>query len=105
MRLEQILPWISKPAEPPSAFDRFTIDPDYVTAPMPKILWIELTSKCPFDCIFCTRKSRFGAGRNLDFEIYQRVIAELESPEVGICLTQVAPICSVRGWQKNIPGI
>jgi len=85
MRLEQILPWISKPAEPPSPFDRFTIDSDYVTAPMPKILWIELTSKCPFDCIFCTRKSRFGAGRNLDFEIYERVIAELEAPDF-ICL-------------------
>jgi hypothetical protein len=22
--------------------------------------------------------------------------------ERGICLTQVAPICSVRGWRKNI---
>ena len=81
MRLAQILPWNSNPPQPPPAFERFTIDPDYVTAPMPKILWIELTSKCPFDCIFCTRKTRFGAGRNLDFEIYQRVIGELDSPD------------------------
>ncbi|MBZ5591765.1 MAG: radical SAM protein [Acidobacteriia bacterium] len=81
MRLAQILPWTARPAPSPSTFDRFTIDPDYVTAPMPKILWIELTSKCPFDCIFCTRKSRFGAGRNLDFAIYQRLIDELESPD------------------------
>lgn len=65
--------------------DIFTVDPDYITAPAPKILWIELTSKCPFDCVFCTRKVRFGTGRNLDFEIYQRVIAELESPDY-ICL-------------------
>ena len=26
-------------------------------------------------------------------------------PERGICLTQVAPICSMRGWQRNIPGL
>ena len=50
----------------------FAIDPDLVTAPVPKVLWIELTSKCPFDCIFCTRRMRFGAGRNLDFDIYRR---------------------------------
>src|SRR5438270_6385347 len=65
--------------------DKFSVDPEYITAPKPKILWIELTSKCPFDCIFCTRKTRFGTGRNLDFEIYERVIAELESPDY-ICL-------------------
>jgi MoaA/NifB/PqqE/SkfB family radical SAM enzyme len=59
----------------------FTIDPDLVTAPVPKVLWIELTSKCPFDCIFCTRRTRFGAGRNLDFDIYRRLIAELEEPD------------------------
>lgn len=23
--------------------------------------------------------------------------------DVGICLTQVAPICSMRGWRKNTP--
>ena len=57
------------------------LDPEYLTAPTPKILWIELTSKCPFDCIFCTRRTRFGAGRHLDFEIFRRVIGELESPE------------------------
>jgi MoaA/NifB/PqqE/SkfB family radical SAM enzyme len=57
------------------------VDPEYVTAPTPKILWIELTSKCPFDCVFCTRRVRFGAGRNLDFEIFRRVIGELEAPD------------------------
>jgi hypothetical protein len=24
----------------------------------PRILWLELTSKCPFDCIFCSRQIR-----------------------------------------------
>jgi radical SAM protein with 4Fe4S-binding SPASM domain len=67
------------------AHSEFVVDPEYVTAPTPKILWIELTSKCPFDCVFCTRRVRFGAGRNLDFEIFRRVIDELEAPEfVGL---------------------
>ncbi len=61
--------------------DPFNVDADYLTAPCPKILWIELTSKCPFDCIFCTRRVRFGTGRNLDFEVYRRLIGELESPD------------------------
>jgi len=25
----------------------------------------------------------------------------LETGVVGICLTQIAPICSMRAWQKN----
>jgi MoaA/NifB/PqqE/SkfB family radical SAM enzyme len=54
---------------------------DFGATPMPKILWIELTSKCPFDCIFCTRRRRFGAGRHLDFEVYRKLIAELEEPD------------------------
>ena len=47
----------------------------------PKILWIELTSKCPFKCVFCTREVRWGAGRNLDFEVYRSLIEQLEEPE------------------------
>ncbi len=58
----------------------FEPDPAYITASTPKVLWIELTSKCPYDCIFCTRKARFGNGRHLDFEIYRSVLRELESP-------------------------
>ena len=67
-------------SNPPPASD-FTPDPDFFTAPRPKILWIELTSKCPFDCIFCTRRTRFGAGRHLDFEVYRKLIAELDAPD------------------------
>ncbi len=59
----------------------FAADPDYVTTPLPKILWIELTSKCPFDCIFCTRRTRFGAGRNLDFDLYRKLIGDLDEPD------------------------
>lgn len=59
----------------------FRVDPVSITTRTPKVLWIELTSKCPFDCIFCTRKTRFGAGQHLDFEIYRSVMRELESPD------------------------
>jgi hypothetical protein len=60
---------------------RFEADPQQITTAMPKVLWLELTSKCLYDCIFCTRKSRFGSGRHLDFEIYKSLIGELEFPE------------------------
>ncbi|MBL8242909.1 MAG: SPASM domain-containing protein [Rhodanobacteraceae bacterium] len=50
------------------------------TLPLPRVLWIELTSRCPFDCVFCTRASLRGAGEHLDFELYQRLIGELDRP-------------------------
>ena len=52
------------------------------THPMPRVLWIELTSRCPFDCIFCTRASLRGAGEHLDFALYSRLIAELDHPSI-----------------------
>jgi len=52
------------------------------TWPMPQILWIELTSRCPFDCIFCSRKALRGAGEHLDFDLYSRVIDELVDPKI-----------------------
>lgn len=52
------------------------------TADLPRILWIELTSRCPFDCVFCTRASLRGAGEHLDFALYRRLIAELEQPQI-----------------------
>jgi MoaA/NifB/PqqE/SkfB family radical SAM enzyme len=33
-----------------------SIDIAALTAELPGIAWVELTSKCPFDCVFCTRK-------------------------------------------------
>jgi radical SAM protein with 4Fe4S-binding SPASM domain len=59
----------------------FAPDADRRAAAMPKVLWIELTSKCPFDCVFCTRRSRWGAGRHMDFAIYESLIRELDRPE------------------------
>src|SRR5438093_13598123 len=58
-------------------------EPDAVrmVTPVPKILWIELTSKCPFKCIFCTREVRWGPGRNLEFDVYRSLIEQLDEPE------------------------
>ncbi|MCC6364597.1 MAG: SPASM domain-containing protein [Bryobacterales bacterium] len=51
-------------------------------APSPRTLWIELTSKCPFDCIFCSRKVRRGAGEHLPFALYQALLSSLRDPRV-----------------------
>lgn len=55
---------------------------DARTLPLPRVLWIELTSRCPFDCIFCTRASLRGAGEHLDFALYERLIGELGRPQI-----------------------
>ncbi len=59
----------------------FGIDPDLAASSMPRILWVELTSTCPCDCIFCTRRERFGAGRHMDYALYEGLIAELDAPD------------------------
>jgi MoaA/NifB/PqqE/SkfB family radical SAM enzyme len=53
-----------------------------IPAPLPRILWIELTSKCPFDCIFCSRRLRRGDGEHMDFGLYRSLIRQLDRPEV-----------------------
>ncbi len=53
-----------------------------LTCPTPRILWIELTSKCPFDCVFCSRKTLRGAGEHMDFDLYRSLIESLEEPEI-----------------------
>ena len=49
---------------------------------MPSELWIELTSKCPFSCVFCSRELLRGKGEHMDFALYQRLIADLDAPRV-----------------------
>src|SRR5581483_4984162 len=46
----------------------------------PRVLWVELTSKCPFDCVFCSRKSRRGAGEHMPFELFERLVGQVEDP-------------------------
>lgn len=51
-------------------------------APLPRVLWIELTSKCPFDCVFCSRRLRRGAGIHMEMALYRRIVGALETPEI-----------------------
>src|SRR5882724_7930392 len=48
--------------------------------PTPRTLWIELTSKCPADCVFCSRKMRRGSGEHLPFPLFESLLASLEDP-------------------------
>src|SRR5436309_705759 len=48
----------------------------------PISLWIELTSVCPFDCIFCSRRLRRGNGEHMPFDLYERLIDQLDRPEI-----------------------
>jgi GT2 family glycosyltransferase/MoaA/NifB/PqqE/SkfB family radical SAM enzyme len=43
-------------------------------------VWVELTSKCPFDCIFCSRKSRRGVGDHLPFSIFESLVRQVQNP-------------------------
>ncbi|QOY91829.1 glycosyltransferase [Paludibaculum fermentans] len=49
-------------------------------APTPRSLWIELTSKCALDCVFCSRKLRRGAGQHLPFPVFERLLRSLVDP-------------------------
>lgn len=46
----------------------------------PRIVWVELTSKCPLDCVFCSRALRRGAGRHLPFAVYDSLVQSLIDP-------------------------
>ena len=52
------------------------------TAALPTVAWIELTSRCPYDCIFCSRKLLRGNGLHMDFPIYRGLIESLQKPEI-----------------------
>lgn len=52
------------------------------TQSLPQEYWIELTSKCPFDCVFCSRSALRGKGEHMDFSLYQRIIAQMHNPGV-----------------------
>jgi radical SAM protein with 4Fe4S-binding SPASM domain len=55
---------------------------DYWTASDPRILWLELTSRCPFDCFFCMRKESRHPGEHMDFDLLKKILAQLRSPEI-----------------------
>lgn len=81
MSLWRRLNFKRRPAAPAATPGLFEPDTDRWVARTPTVLWIELTSRCPFKCVFCTREVRWGAGRNLDFDVYRSLIEQLEQPE------------------------
>jgi radical SAM protein with 4Fe4S-binding SPASM domain len=48
----------------------------------PRKLWIELTSKCPFDCVFCSRKTLRGSGEHMPFELFESLVRQVIDPRV-----------------------
>src|SRR6266567_3977792 len=46
----------------------------------PRILWVELTSKCPFDCVFCSRKSRRGSGEHMPYALFESLVRQVSDP-------------------------
>lgn len=52
----------------------------FEAARTPRILWVELTSKCPLDCVFCSRRLRRGAGSHLPFAVFDSLVGALEDP-------------------------
>jgi MoaA/NifB/PqqE/SkfB family radical SAM enzyme len=55
---------------------------EYAPADLPRVAWIELTSTCPFRCIFCSRQLRRGPGEHMPFETYCSLIRQLDRPSV-----------------------
>lgn len=53
-----------------------------LVADCPKIVWIELTSRCPLRCIFCSRKHQRGVGQHMSFALYESLIRQLKGPEI-----------------------
>ncbi len=49
-------------------------------ATTPRILWVELTSKCPFDCVFCSRKSRRGSGEHMPYALFESLVRQVSDP-------------------------
>ena len=48
----------------------------------PEVVWLELTSKCPFDCTFCSRRNRRGAGLHMPIAKVAQVCSELRGASV-----------------------
>ena len=46
----------------------------------PRKVWVELTSKCPFDCIFCSRKTLRGSGEHMPFLMFESLVRQVIDP-------------------------
>jgi MoaA/NifB/PqqE/SkfB family radical SAM enzyme/GT2 family glycosyltransferase len=48
----------------------------------PASVWIELTSKCPLRCVFCSRENLRGEGEHMDFGMFESLLNALDDPEI-----------------------
>src|ERR1700733_1176674 len=55
-----------------------------IAANTPRTLWIELTSKCPLDCVFCSRKTRRGAGEHMPYDLFESLVQQISDPRTFI---------------------
>jgi GT2 family glycosyltransferase/MoaA/NifB/PqqE/SkfB family radical SAM enzyme len=46
------------------------------------VVWIELTSRCPLRCVFCSRETLRDAGEDMDFALFEGLVASLDRPEI-----------------------
>lgn len=41
---------------------------------------MELTSKCPFDCVFCSRRNRRGSGEHMAYSLFESLVGQVSDP-------------------------
>jgi len=65
-----------------SARETVESEVEQYTAAEPAVIWLELTSCCPFDCIFCSRRQVRRGGQHLEFELLESILGELRHLDV-----------------------
>ena len=48
----------------------------------PAVIWIELTSRCPLRCAFCSRENLRGEGEHTNMAMLESVLSSLDCPEI-----------------------
>jgi radical SAM protein with 4Fe4S-binding SPASM domain len=48
----------------------------------PAVIWIELTSKCPLRCVFCSRENLRGEGEHMNMAMFESLLSSLDRPEI-----------------------
>jgi radical SAM protein with 4Fe4S-binding SPASM domain len=48
----------------------------------PAAIWIELTSKCPLRCVFCSRENLRGEGEHMNMAMLESILGSLDRPEI-----------------------
>jgi MoaA/NifB/PqqE/SkfB family radical SAM enzyme/GT2 family glycosyltransferase len=46
------------------------------------VIWIELTSRCPLRCVFCSRETLRGEGEDLSLTLFKKLLSELPDLEI-----------------------